>query len=212
VIFLREFQLQLSCPAHLPQPSDAVAWSEATAFYAMMIGIADVDRLRGVLAKGLADLGLYASGGGRVRTVTGQIGPATASTYERHERLAKLITALDEELAGAEWPLADGMHHPELRAALGRYGGWLNGLTYSGPGPRQFGPRRPVTLLALNLAHAWPDLTGEQPRAWHDAMTGRPGGRFYDALRVLCQMFSIRPPSVSSTRRLLAHISMVIRK
>jgi hypothetical protein len=190
----------------LRHPSGESAWFEVTARLAASAGIADVERLRTALARGLGAVGMFEAGLCMVRTAHGQYGPADAGTFAAGERVAKLAEQLGQALLEADWPIGNTPQAAELRTALDSYANWVNSLEFKRLEHR--GSKSSATALALSLAHAWPRLTGKRPTAWRAGGSkirrpGEPGGDFYEFFKLTCKTFGLEPPSPDTIRRAL---------
>ena len=177
---------------------------------AVRFGIADAAALHDALAdatEGTADAHVE------------QVGLAYQSAVElsQRARLTKLLAALQAELTAPEnmSALTLGAEAELFRRELKSYADWLATMPAT-PQPKRRGKPADAQSQAfvVEMARQWPLLTGEEPKAWRDSITGEPGGRFYEFLTALWPdrwPDSMLPwvdfPSVSAVRRWLADIS-----
>lgn len=107
---------------------------------------------------------------------------------DQHGRLTRLVSALRHELTSPDHasPFTLGADAELLRRELGHYADWLSANPAYPQNKRRGAPtHEPSKAFVVELAQRWPSLTGEEPTAWRDNITGENGGRFYEFLMAL---------------------------
>ena len=153
---------------------------------------------------------IYDEGGGTAQLPGWRYVPISARTEAAGHRIASLISDLEAELAAIDTPISKIPETAQLRASLAAYGASLEAIKLATKAGRANDkPKLVESILVIHLAKAWPELTGEIPKATRKHDTNEPSGKFYLLINDVCRTFGRKTPSVDVVRGALRHIGFL---